>query len=321
MINNNLQRFREQLDSEDISQWLEGILPDIEHRLRPQSQRNFPGWLAALDAIPEQTNPRVELQSDTIKVYGNHGDNNPDLLRALKQLRPWRKGPFYFNDIFIDTEWRCDWKWQRLSPHIDVSGLNILDVGCGNGYYSLRMLGAGARCVVGMDTSLLYWSQFQAITRFTQDHRATLVPLRVEILQDNPCAFDAIFSMGVLYHRRQPLEHLQLMYDNLRPGGKIVLETLIVHGHKAQALIPKDRYANMRNVWTLPTLPLLLDQLEASGFSSPRCVNVVRTTINEQRRTDWMTFNSLAEALDAQDPTLSKEGYPGPIRAIVIADK
>lgn len=32
----------------------------------------------------------------------------------LEQLKPWRKGPFSLYGINIDTEWRSDWKWDRV---------------------------------------------------------------------------------------------------------------------------------------------------------------------------------------------------------------
>ena len=45
-----------------------------------------------------------------------------------------------------------------------------------------------------------------------------------------------------------------------------------------------------------------------------------RATIQEQRRTEWMRFHSLADFLDPENPTLTVEGLPAPRRAIVIAN-
>ena len=321
MINNNLRAFKAQLKDNSLRAWTEALTSDVEKRLRPDSQRNFPAWLNALAAIPVFDDNVVDLNTDTITTRHGSESEDPAIRQALQQLKPWRKGPFQLNGTAIDTEWRCDWKWQRIAPHIDLTGLNVLDVGCGNGYYSLRMLGASAASVIGLDTSLLYWSQFQAVTRFTNEHRATVLPLGVECLESTPHQFDALFSMGVLYHRRQPLEHLMLLHKNLVQQGKLVLETLILHGHEADELIPENRYANMRNVWSVPTLPLLLSQLQQAGFCNTRCIDINRTTVSEQRPTEWMTFNSLVDALDDSDQNLTREGHPGPIRAVVIAEK
>jgi len=50
-------------------------------------------------------------------------------------------------------------------------------------------------------------------------------------------------------------------------------------------------------------------------------VDVTDTTIDEQRSTDWMRFNSLQDFLDPENPSRTVEGYPGPRRATVIAEK
>ena len=159
------------------------------------------------------------------------------------------------------------------------------------------------------------------MTRFTREHRATVLPAGVEILEDHPYAFETIFSMGVLYHRRQPVDHLKLLHNSLSENGELILETLILHGHTAETLIPQDRYANMRNVWSVPSLPALMQQLETAGFSTARCIDITRTTTSEQRPTEWMPFNSLINALDSEDKNRTVEGHPGPLRAVIVAKK
>jgi tRNA (mo5U34)-methyltransferase len=317
----NIADFCQQVDNKALAAWLAQLSPQFNERLKPDSQRNFPDWLAALDALPRLTDSQVDLKKSAVTTSGDDTFDKQAAKQALLELTPWRKGPFDLHGIYIDTEWRCDWKWQRLAAHIDLQNKTVLDVGCGNGYYSLRMLGAGARQVIGLDTSLLFCTQFQAITRFTNENRATVLPLGVEVLNEAPFKFECIFSMGVLYHRRQPVEHLQLLNDSLHSGGELILETLIVHGHDQRELIPAERYANMRNVWSVPGLPVLMQQLQNAGFSSARCIDISRTTVDEQRPTAWMPYRSLTDALDPTDSRLTIEGYPGPLRAVIIARK
>jgi len=50
-------------------------------------------------------------------------------------------------------------------------------------------------------------------------------------------------------------------------------------------------------------------------------VDVTATSTEEQRSTDWMRFNSLQDFLDPDDPKRTIEGYPGPLRATLIANK
>jgi tRNA (mo5U34)-methyltransferase len=125
--------------------------------------------------------------------------------------------------------------------------------------------------------------------------------------------------MGVLYHQRSPLAHLGQLRDALRPGGELVLETLILPGEDAYARTPENRYARMRNVWLLPSIKELTVWLERSGFKTIRVADITRTTSHEQRSTEWMPFDSLRQALDPDDPTKTVEGWPAPERAVIIA--
>lgn len=197
----------------------------------------------------------------------------------------------------------------------------MLDVGSGNGYYALRMLGAGADCVIGVDPTLLFVMQFRALQHFLPELPVHVLPLRSSELPHASKAFDTVFSMGVLYHQRSPLEHLRELRDQLKPGGELVLETLVLPGDQAFARTPEDRYARMRNVWLLPSIAELTTWLQRSGFREPHCADLTATTSEEQRSTEWMTFESLREALDPADDRRTVEGWPAPLRAILIATK
>jgi tRNA (mo5U34)-methyltransferase len=85
--------------------------------------------------------------------------------------------------------------------------------------------------------------------------------------------------------------------------------------------MPEDRYGQMRNVWFLPSCDTLLRWLERTGFRNGRVVDVSVTTTEEQRQTDWMRFQSLVDFLHPDDPGKTIEGYPGPKRATLIAQK
>ena len=126
--------------------------------------------------------------------------------------------------------------------------------------------------------------------------------------------------MGVLYHRRSPLDHLYELRACLRAGGELVLETLVIEGGEGQVLMPEQRYAKMRNTWFIPSVETMCLWLRRCGFKQVRCVDTVVTTLAEQRQTDWMHFESLADFLDPDDRSKTIEGYPAPVRAIFIAN-
>jgi tRNA (mo5U34)-methyltransferase len=285
-------------------------------------------WAQALKHLPEVEGVRCDLNSDHLHIHTPSELDNltvSQIHAGLEGLIPWRKGPFHVFDTFIDTEWRSDWKWQRVVPHLSsMEGRRVLDVGCGSGYHIWRMLGEGARQVVGVDPSRLFLMQFQAIKFYVEQVLgpvpAHLLPLKMEDVPPRLKAFDTVFSMGVLYHRKSPIEHLEELKGALRPGGELVLETLVIEGPLGQVLMPEDRYAMMRNVWYIPSPETLLLWCRRVGFRNPRVVDLNQTSLDEQRTTEWMKFNSLNDFLDPNDPTRTTEGYPAPLRAVVIAD-
>jgi len=128
-----------------------------------------------------------------------------------------------------------------------------------------------------------------------------------------------VFSMGVLYHRHSPIDHLRQLHQLLKSKGQLILETLILQGPTDACLIPQGRYAKMRNVWFIPSVSLMQTCLKRCGFENIRCVDVSPTTSQEQRSTSWMYFESLSDFLDPHDPGKTIEGHPAPVRATFIA--
>jgi len=293
-------------------------------------------WEAALAALPDTPLPSTHQRivstpsNPTIGVTGALPDDKVKALAtSLRGLHPWRKGPWQLFGLEIDTEWRSDWKWRRLAAHLpDLSGQRVLDVGCGNGYYGWHMLNAGAREVVGIDPTALFFYQHLAVATYLNPLYAhaknQVLPLKLEDLHaaqtTSPSAdahgFDTVFSMGVLYHRRDPIEHLRELRAQLRPGGTLVLETLVC---ESQDLEPEGRYARMRNVHLVPQPATISYWLSELGFRSCAPCDVTPTQLSEQRSTPWMTFESLREALDAQHPERTVEGHPAPVRACFVA--
>ncbi len=262
----------------------------------------------------------VERWERTVRQLPAAADDPARLKEGLLELSPWRKGPFSIAGVTIDSEWRSDLKWARVADAISaLDDRRVLDVGCGNGYYALEMRKAGAGLVVGVDPTLLYVMQFAAVNSFVRDPLVFVLPLRLEELPGDGNAFDTAFSMGVLYHQRAPIEHLRTLRSMLRPGGQLVLETLFVPGKESYACTPSDRYARMRNVWLLPTIAELTTWLARTGYRDIDVIDRSVTTVEEQRTTEWMTFESLAEALDPEDPSRTVEGWPAPQRVVVTA--
>lgn len=290
-------------------------------RLIDRPHGDLSRWMAALEALPAGP-ASCDLGADALRI-GEPGQQDLQAVRAaLEGLIPWRKGPFDFFGVQVDTEWRSDWKWQRVAPHLSpLAGRRVLDVGCGSGYHCWRMAAEGASQVVGIDPTILFLIQFLAVKRFAQQVPAWFLPVRMEEMPAEQQNFDTVLSMGVLYHRRSPLDHILELKGALASGGELVLETLVVEGDAQTVLMPEDRYAVMRNVFFLPSVAMLTIWLQRCGFVDVRCVDESTTTMEEQRATDWMRFQSLPDFLDPDNPALTREGYPAPRRAVLVARK
>ncbi|MGK3142084.1 tRNA 5-methoxyuridine(34)/uridine 5-oxyacetic acid(34) synthase CmoB [Pantoea sp. C2G6] len=316
-------RFYQQIAVGPLAKWLEVLPAQISEWQRENLHGHFRDWYKSLEYLPLLEPQKLDLLHSVTADRDDISDRHRQgIEKLLRNLMPWRKGPYSLYGTAINTEWRSDWKWERVLPHISpLAGRTVLDVGCGSGYHMWRMIGAGAHLVVGIDPMQLFLVQFEAVRKLlNDDRRAHLLPLGIEQLPALQ-AFDTVFSMGVLYHRRSPLDHLLQLKNQLVSGGELVLETLVIEGDVNQVLVPGERYAQMRNVFFIPSAEALKSWLEKSGFVDVRIVDFARTTTEEQRRTDWMTSESLAEFLDPNDPSKTVEGYPAPLRAVLVATK
>lgn len=311
------------LENAGAGAWAQQIAERLNLTFTDQTHGDWQRWQQVVDELPQWPASSIDL-FNSVRI-GNAGDiadaDRQRLREALKELHPWRKGPYQLFGIDVDTEWRSDWKWDRLKEHIaPLQNRLVLDVGCGNGYHAWRMLGAGARMVIGIDPTLLSVMQFQALRKLHGEAPIYVLPLGIEDVPGDMKLFDTVFSMGVLYHRRSPIDHLLELKGCLRPGGELILETLVIPGDAHQVLLPEQRYAQMRNVWFLPSCAALMAWMKRCGFKNVRLCNVAKTTPDEQRTTEWMQFNSLQDFLDPDNPDLTCEGLPAPVRAMVIAN-
>ena len=272
-------------------------------------------WLQLLSDLPFVEPNSIEI-GDVVAVGDSRESIDLQLVKKVAQeLIPWRKGPFSLFGIEIDAEWRCNLKWDRFGHLIDWRDKRVFDVGSGNGYFGYRMLQEGAQSVIGVDGHLPYVIQAAFLQWFFQ-HPNTVLPLRID-QYSNEMKFDVVVSMGVLYHQRNPDQHLLDLKNACVEGGTIVLETLYADAD----LVPQETYAGMKNVWLVPSITTIQNKLEALEFENIRLIDQSTTQLTEQRPTQWMPFRSLGEALDPASHSMTIEGYSAPQRAIFFAEK
>lgn len=299
---------------DELKEWHNSVLPLIQKNIAASG--NSVKYLAALEKFPEEK-CNISDEFGKIVISSETPTNNTEILSVLREFMPWRKGPWKILGVDIDTEWRSDWKWERLEKYCDFKGKKVLDIGCGNGYYAYRTALCGAEFVLGIDPSIYSYFQSQIPAKLCPQIPVCILPLAQIDLPREPI-FDTIFSMGVYYHHKNPAEHLSHIYDLLLPNGEIILETMIV---EPDGLKPNGRYAKMRNVYEIPSISGVENLLKSLNFKDIKVVDIAKTTTEEQRKTEFMNFESLADFLAPNDESKTIEGYPAPVRAVFIAKK
>ena len=307
------------LEKDGFSSWVDCLRKESNDWMIHHG--DYSRWLSALNQLPEINQPRADFTRPAMTVTGECFELEM-LENALKGLMPWRKGPYQFGDVNIDTEWCSNLKWSRVAPHLaSLKGRKILDIGAGNGYYGWRMQEHSPELVIAIEPSVLFNFQFMAMQKYLSVSNLTMLPIGIEKLPEAMDWFDTVFSMGVLYHRRSPIDHLMHIKGLLNSGGQICLETLVIEGGVNDVLVPEGRYARMRNVWFIPSVDALENWMHRCGYKNIRTVDISTTTIEEQRSTQWMQFESLPECLDPDNPSITVEGLPAPLRATILAEK
>ena len=284
-------------------------------RLKDLRHGHLERWIEVIDSIPDmECKPKIAIGSVVSIGTPENLKDEGRLRRAIKALIPWRKGPFSLYGEYIDAEWRSNLKWDRIAPHINATGKHVLDVGCGNGYFCWRLYDAGATRVTGIDSNLLTVMQNALTTKDTQVPIVVL-PLRfgVDFWQES---HELVLSMGVLYHQRDPSQHVRDLWNVTAPGGTLVLETISAE----REFSPDDRYAGMRNVWHIPSPDSVHSLLANTGYNDIAVVDQTKTNTREQRSTPLMPYQSLADVLDSSE-LKTIEGYPAPVRTTIIAKR
>jgi tRNA (cmo5U34)-methyltransferase len=123
---------------------------------------------------------------------------------------------------------------------------DLLDVGCGAGNYTLKIL----EKLPGLNVTLIDLSRpmlDRAVQRISQVSRGTVNPLQGDIRDIDPgeARFDIILAAAVLHHLRDDREWesvLRKFHHALRPGGSIWISDYINHEIPAVQQVMWERF-------------------------------------------------------------------------------
>jgi tRNA (mo5U34)-methyltransferase len=292
-----------------------------EERRKWLTWKNIKPYQEAIAALPSFHNAEASFGDRvTVTIPDLSTDHARQIEETARLMLPWRKGPFQINDLFIDSEWQSQIKYNLLEPHFDLRDKIVGDIGCNNGYYLFRMLTHQPRKLIGFDPSAIYYSQFQFIDHFIQSD-IVYEMLGVEHVEFYEHKFDVLFCLGVLYHRADPVGMLKSLFKGLNKGGELILDTFMIDGEDEVCLTPKERYSKIPNIYFVPTVNALKNWCHRAGFERVEVLETRKTDLNEQRKTEWINTQSLEDFLDPGDPDKTVEGYPAPKRVYIKAFK
>ncbi len=309
--------YKEKVDFEFLTKLKEGCDTWIDRKSNIELKE-------LLELLPEAEDHELDLSKDAVKIGKEDSLKRELYIQLAKKLIPWRKGPFEFYGEKIDAEWRSDFKWNRLKGHVDnLEGKTVLDIGCNNGYFLFRMADQNPELLLGIDPVIQCETQFKFLQHFAKVPNLHFEMFGVEHIDSFKEMFDVIFSMGIIYHHRHPLEQLINIREALKPGGQAIIETIGIPGKESYALFPEDRYAKMRNVFFVPTLSCFINWLKKAKLIDVEVISATPLTFEEQRLTNWCPppSQSLEDFLDPNDLSKTIEGHPAPMRFCLKARK
>ena len=186
-------------------------------------------------------------------------------------------------------------------------GERVLDVGCGDGALTEKLVEAGCR-VMAIDASP---EQVRAARERGLDARvADVTALGFE------GEFEAVFSNAVLHWVRDPDAALRSMHRALAPGGRLVAE-LGGHGCVAsiraalgEVLARRGVDAERLNPWYFPTAEAYTERLDTNGFDVGSIRLFPRPTPLPSDLTDWLRIFAqpyLAGVPDSDWPAVLSE--------------
>lgn len=131
-------------------------------------------------------------------------------MSTLSHVQTWDAGRYADNARFV-----ADLAGEAVNWLAPQAGERILDVGCGDGALTQKLVAAGA-AVVGIDSS----------PEMVAAARKLGLDARVADVRELGFAseFDAVFSNAVLHWVREPERAARSMRAALKPGGRLVAE-------------------------------------------------------------------------------------------------
>lgn len=102
----------------------------------------------------------------------------------------------------------------------ELAGKHVLECGCGAGRFTEVLLDRGA-CVTSIDLSDAVVANQDS---FPQNEQHRIASADITNLPFAPQQYDVVFCLGVIQHTPDPERTIACLYDQVRPGGALVID-------------------------------------------------------------------------------------------------
>lgn len=148
----------------------------------------------------------------------------------------------------------------------DLTDRRVLDIGCGEGFFSFESERRGAHAVVAIDTRPAALAKFALCARALGSKAETLSLSVYDLDPATMGQFDVVFCLAVLHHLDHPLLAIERIAGVTR--GCLVLEYVeaVPLLHEDAAMLVR-RFGERGQFRLLPTRQLMLEMLARVGFA------------------------------------------------------
>jgi tRNA (mo5U34)-methyltransferase len=315
-----LDFFPEQIQSDELTS-----IHNKRQKWVNQEKKGFLRYRNPYSVLSQFKAKQVNFSIDQVTIGSEEEVSSAEqtvIRENLRRFMPWRKGPFSVFGIDVDAEWRSERKWDRILPELpDLKDTVIADIGCNNGYYMFRMAEQTPRFVLGFEPSVQHYYCFKALKSMAGQDNLEIDLLGIEHLHLFPDCFDVVFLMGIIYHRPSPVDTLRDIVTALQPGGTLILESQAIPGDEPYALFPDSTYAKVPGTYFVPTGKCIYNWMKKAGFVDIKIFCSHPMSSKEQRKTEWMCFESYSDFINPENSDLTVEGYPAPCRVFLKGQK
>lgn len=229
-------------------------------------------------------------------------DNQSLVVRKTKEWSfNWVPKPLY--RCFAHRNYRRLDECKMALHWLDAGlGERILDIGCGDGYFSHKISMRGAK-VVGID---IHRKRLSQAHERNKNERTTFKYMNAEDLDYQDGGFDKVISLCVIEHFEKPDAVLQEVYRVLKPGGTLVFSADSLSNPEItdrERFWHRDRYA-VQEYYTTESVEEKLSKagmvLERTHYllTTPLTLSLVRFSWRMDRLNGWKRmFNEIVNVV------------------------